>query len=246
MAISIETTVGNLVAEGIHRARVFETYGIDYCCAGSTPLSTACRKAGCTPEDIATALEAADRAAAESGSETTDWRTASLATLIRHIVDTHHGFMKSELPRVADLLAKVRNAHERKHPDLAELEQVFGALRAEIEGHLEKEEQVLFPLIQEMETTRQAGSAHCGSVNNPIRAMEHEHDNAGVALERMRELTQNYTVPPDGCATYAALLDGLAAIERDLHEHIHKENNILHPRATRLEADLLATARGGA
>jgi regulator of cell morphogenesis and NO signaling len=246
MAISIETTVGDLVAEGIHRARVFETYGIDYCCGGKTPLSAACQKAGCSPDDVITSLGEADREAAESGSDTTDWRAASLTALTGHIVDIHHAFMKRELPRLADLLVKVRNAHEGHHPELADLARVFGALRAEIEGHLGKEEQVLFPLIQEMEATRQAGSAHCGSVNNPIRVMEHEHDNAGIALGRMRELTNDYTVPADGCATYAALFDGLAAIERDLHEHIHKENNILHPRAARLEADLLATAQGGA
>jgi len=246
MAISIESTVGELVAEGIHRARVFETYGIDYCCGGRTTLSDACRKAGRTPEEVITALGVADEDAVEAGSETTDWRTTSLTALTRHIVDTHHAFMKRELPRVADLLVKVRNAHEGHHPELAELAQVFGALRAEIEGHLGKEEQVLFPLIQEMEATRQAGTAHCGSVGNPIRVMEHEHDNAGIALRRMRDLTNDYTVPADGCATFAALLDGLAAIERDLHEHIHKENNILHPRAARLEADLLAAARGKA
>ena len=130
--------------------------------------------------------------------------------------------MKRELPRIADLLAKVRNAHEGHHPELADLAGVYGALRAEIEAHLGKEEQVLFPLIQEMEATRQAGNAHCGSVNNPIRVMEHEHDNAGAALAKMRELTDDYTVPADGCATFAAMLDGLAAIERDLHIHIHK------------------------
>ncbi|MBU2500691.1 iron-sulfur cluster repair di-iron protein [bacterium] len=246
MAISIETTVGDLVAEGIHRARVFETYGIDYCCGGKTPLTEACRIAGCTADEVVAALVAADRDAGGGGPETTDWRAASLTKLTTHIVQTHHAFMKRELPRVADLLAKVRNAHGENHPELADLAQVYGALRAELEAHLAKEEQVLFPLIQEMEATRQAGSAHCGSVNNPIGVMEHEHDNAGIALGRMRELTNDYTLPQDGCATFAALLDGLAAIERDLHEHIHKENNILHPRAARLEADLLAAARSGA
>lgn len=246
MAISIESTVGELVAEGIYRARVFETYGIDYCCGGRKTLGEASRTAGCEPEEVVIALVAADQDAAGAGLDPTDWRTASLTGLTRHIVETHHAFMKSELPRIAGLLAKVRGAHEERHPELAELAQVFGALRAEIEAHLGKEEQVLFPLIQEMEATRRAGTAHCGSVSNPIRVMEHEHDNAGAALGRMRELTRGYTVPADGCATYAALLDGLAAIERDLHEHIHKENNILHPRAIRLEAELLAAGQGRA
>jgi regulator of cell morphogenesis and NO signaling len=246
MEISIERTVGDLAAEAIHRTRVFETYGIDYCCGGKTPLAEACRTAGCTADEVVAALVASDRDAAGSGPETTDWRAASLTKLTTHIVQTHHAFMKRELPRVADLLAKVRNAHGENHPELADLAQVYGALRAELEAHLAKEEQVLFPLIQEMEATRRAGTAHCGSVGNPIGVMEREHDSAGVALGRMRQLTDDYTVPQDGCATFAALLDGLAAIERDLHEHIHKENNILHPRAARLETDLLAAARSGA
>lgn len=246
MAISAGSTVGELVAERIHRARVFETYGIDYCCGGTATLVEACRKAGCAPEDVVAALDTADQDTAEAGPDTTDWRATSLTKLTMHIVEIHHAFLKRELPRVADLLAKVRNAHGENHPELADLVQVYGALRAELEGHLAKEEQVLFPLIQQMETTRQAGTAHCGSVGNPIRVMEREHDNAGITLGRMRALTNDYTVPQDGCATFAALLEGLVAIERDLHEHIHKENNILHPRALRLEAELLAAARGGA
>ena len=247
MAISLDTSVGDLAAERINRTRIFESFGIDYCCGGRESLAEACLRAGCSPEVVVQALLVADREADRtSGENPTDWRNASLTELTTHIVATHHAFMKSELPRITELLAKVRNAHEEQHPELADLAQVFGTLRAEIEGHLRKEEQVLFPLIQEMEAKREAGSAHCGSVNNPIRVMEHEHDNAGAALEKMRELTLGFRVPADACNTYAALLDGLAAMERDLHEHIHKENNILHPRAARLEALLLASARGEA
>ncbi len=243
MTISSVRTVGDLAAEAIHRTRVFEAFGIDYCCGGKATLAEACARAGCSPAEVVAALDAADRGAGDPGPEEPDWRTASLSSLTTHIVDTHHAFMKRELPRVGNLLAKVRSAHEANHPELAELDQVYHALRAELEEHLEKEEQVLFPLIREMESTRRAGTAHCGSVGNPIRVMEHEHDSAGIALMRMRGLTGDYCVPLDGCTTYAALCDGLAAIERDLHEHIHKENNILHPRAVRLEADLLASAR---
>ena len=242
MTLSTERTVGDLAAEAIHRTRVFETFGIDYCCGGKTPLADASRTAGCDPAEVVASLEAADREAA-ADPDTTDWRTASLTDLTRHIVDTHHAFMKSELPRVAGLLAKVQSAHGERRPHLQELGRVFSGLRTEIEAHLLKEEQVLFPLIQEMETTSQAGTAHCGSVNNPIGVMEHEHENAGAALARMRELTDGYVMPADGCATFWALYDGLATIERDLHEHIHKENNILHPRASELERSLSATAR---
>ena len=176
-------------------------------------------------------------------TDATDWRTASLSALTNHIVDKHHTFMKRELPRLGEFMDKVLGAHGENHPELTEVASVFAALRLEIEGHLMKEEQVLFPMIQKMEITREVGSAHCGSVNNPIGVMEHEHDNAGEALRRLRVLTGDYTPPADGCPTYQALLAGLAAMERDLHEHIHKENNILHPRAARLETALLAAAQ---
>ncbi|RKZ65594.1 MAG: iron-sulfur cluster repair di-iron protein, partial [Gammaproteobacteria bacterium] len=182
-------------------------------------------------------------AAAVDQIDTTDWRTATLTALTNHIAEKHHAFMKRELPRVGELMAKVLNAHGANHPELDEVARVFEALSLELGDHLMKEEQMLFPIIQEMEITREAGRSHCGSVNNPIGVMEYEHDNAGVALGRLRELTNDYTPPADGCPTYQALLAGLAAMERDLHEHIHKENNILHPRAVRLEVSLLAAAQ---
>ena len=175
-------------------------------------------------------------------NHTTDWRAASLVDLTHHIVTKHHEFMKKELPRIGGLLDKVLSAHGANHPELTTVGTVFSGLRHEIEGHLAKEEQALFPMIQAMEVSGSVPSRHCGSVNNPIRVMEHEHDNAGEALRRLRELTSDYTAPDDGCATYQSLMAGLADMERDLHEHIHKENNILHPRAAELEATLLQTA----
>jgi len=244
MAISRETSVGDLASERIGRIEVFESFGIDYCCGGDRALAEACRAVGREPEIVIEALLQSDRDAAKSAdSDPADWRAATLTALTDHIEATHHAFMKRELPRVGDLMDKVLAAHGENHPELAEVAGVYAALRAEITDHLEKEEQVLFPMIQEMEITREAGGSHCGSVQNPIRVMEHEHDSAGEALRRLRALTSDYTPPADGCATYQALLAGLAAMERDLHEHIHKENNILHPRATQLEASLLGAAR---
>ncbi len=244
MTIEPQASVGNLVSEQIGRLEVFEKFGIDYCCGGKTSLAAASEVAGCDLADVIAALSMNDEdAAAATSVDTTDWRAATLNALTNHIVEKHHTFMKRELPRVGDFMAKVLNAHGANHPELAEVAEVYAALRLEIEDHLKKEEQLLFPMIQEMEITREAGSSHCGSVNNPIGIMEHEHDNAGEALRRLRVLTDQYTAPADGCPTYQALMAGLAAMERDLHEHIHKENNILHPRAAELEASLLDAAR---
>lgn len=245
MSIKPTHTVGDLAAERLARIEVFETFGIDYCCGGKTTLAEASERAGCDAAEVIAALETSDAAQGAAAPEAiTDWRAATLTDLTNHLVATHHEFMKRELPRVGGLMDKVVGAHGENHPEIHETATVFGALRLEIEGHLMKEEQVLFPLIQAMETTRVAGNAHCGTVNNPIGVMEREHDSAGDALRRLRELTDDYTTPADGCTTYRALIEGLAAIELDLHEHIHKENNILHPRAAQLEASLL-TEMGG-
>jgi regulator of cell morphogenesis and NO signaling len=159
---------------------------------------------------------------------------------MNHIVATHHEFLKLEMPRLAQMAAKVRDAHGANHPEVITLQQVFLGLQDELSSHMMKEEMVLFPLIERMEAASRAGAglppAHCGSVNNPIRMMEYEHDNAGRALEQMRHVTNDYTPPADACNTFRALYHGLKEVEADLHQHIHLENNILHPRASRLEA----------
>ncbi|MGD8395636.1 MAG: iron-sulfur cluster repair di-iron protein [Candidatus Eiseniibacteriota bacterium] len=247
MTISHDTRVGDLVSERVGRSEVFERLGIDYCCGGARTLGEAARQVGLEPDEVAEALAASDRAAvAGAPQDSTDWRSATLTALTNHIVETHHAYMKRQLPRVGELMDKVLAAHRERHPELADVANVLAGLRTEIDMHLAKEEQVLFPLIQEMEATGEAGHGHCGSVRNPIAVMEHEHDHAGSALARLRQLTDGYTPPADACATYRALLDALAEMEGDLHRHIHKENNILHPRATQLEASLLAVSTGDA
>jgi len=150
------------------------------------------------------------------------WQTASLADLIDHILTKHHAWLKTELPRLDRLRQKVTAADRATHADsLLPLGETFQALRQELEAHMMKEELVLFPMIR-------AGSS---SVANPIRVMEQEHDSAGLALERMRAVTGNYTLPTDACNSYRALFAGLQELEADLHRHIHLENNILFPRA---------------
>jgi regulator of cell morphogenesis and NO signaling len=147
------------------------------------------------------------------------------------------------LPRLDGLLAKVQKAHSSMHSDmLGQLRHAYDSLRTELEAHLMKEEQILFPLIKETEAFVHGGGAkpvsHCGSVANPIRQMEREHDDAGNELAIMRKLTGGYQLPIDACQTFAALYEGLAAMEADLHEHIHLENNILFPKSIEREAQM--------
>jgi regulator of cell morphogenesis and NO signaling len=243
MAIDPGVIVRDLVIAHPSRIPVLESFGIDYCCGGDQPLETACRAAAIDPTVVLAAIDEADavRVAANDTPER-DWTEATLRELIAEIVDRHHAYLRRELPRVAELLAKVRAAHAANHPELNDVAAVFGLLRNELEDHLVKEERMLFPMIEAMEVTRSIEASHCGSVRNPIGVMEHEHDGAGEALRTLRTLTSDYTPPGDACASYHALLSGLADLERDLHEHIHKENNLLHPRAIELEASLLPTS----
>jgi regulator of cell morphogenesis and NO signaling len=236
MAIDLKRPVGELVAERISRAAVFERFGIDYCCHGQTPLVEACHQLGMSPEEVLGAITLAD--AAPQDTEEPDYVRMPLGGLADEIEATHHAFMKRELPRLEGLLAKVRAAHADRHPELNDIAAVFAGFKDEIDSHLMKEERILFPMIRQLETATSLPTFHCGSVKNPIRVMEHEHDDAGSALARMRALTGGFVAPADGCATYQALMQGLAAVEADLHRHIHKENNILFPKAAALEAGL--------
>jgi len=226
-----ETHVADLVLEEPGRARVFERFGIDYCCGGKTPLSTACAERDL---DLDAVLAALDEAAAGDPGEA-DWTAASLAELCDHIVGQHHAYLSEELPRLRELAVKVARAHGDRHPELAEVEATFTAVADELEQHMAKEELVLFPACVALERGSGGGFAF-GSVANPIAAMVHEHDEVGAGLARLRSLTRGYEPPADACNSYRSLLDRLETLELDTHRHVHEENNVLFPRALALEA----------
>ena len=234
-------TVGDAAARMPAIKAAFEKVGLDYCCGGSRNLQAEMQQHGIT---LAQLIEAMEQTTSDSSGEThRDWTAAPLTELIEHILATHHTFMKRELPRIGHLLTKVTAAHGQQHgPMLHELANTFQGMREEIEQHLFKEEEILFPMIVSIEAFL-AGNAerpisHCGTVLNPIRQMEHEHESAGQALVRMRELTHNYQLPEDACMTFGTLYETFDTMEKDLHEHIHLENNILFPAAVERESTM--------
>jgi regulator of cell morphogenesis and NO signaling len=230
--LDFNTQVGQWVAQRPSTSRVFEAFGIDYCCGGRVSLKQACSERKIDPNDVLAQLEKL----ATSGDNSRDsWLSAPLAALCDHIEQTHHAYLKAELPRLTAMIDKVVRAHSAKHPEMAQVQRAFGDLRAELEPHMFKEEQILFPAIRRLEQSAAPATFPFGTIENPIRMMEHEHDNAGECLLRIRELTADFRVPDDVCNTYRALLDGLKTLEEDLHIHIHKENSILFPRAAQLE-----------
>jgi len=234
---NLGATVRDLVLEKPAAARVFETLGIDYCCGGSQTLAQACRAANRSAEEVSAELQKLDSASSER-----DWRNASLTELAQHIVDKHHAFTQAELARLKGLIPKVVSAHGKNHPELTGLQSIFEELSAELRAHMMKEEELLFPYIAEMEEAerlnRRPPTPMFGTVQNPVAAMIMEHEAAGQAFEKMREITKGYTVPPDGCASYQALYQALPVFAADLHQHIHLENNILFPRSVELEGNL--------
>jgi regulator of cell morphogenesis and NO signaling len=234
---TLERTVGQLVTERPGRARIFESFGIDYCCGGKKPLEVACREKGVDPKTVLGVLAVLDEQRPDATE--TDWSQAGLTELADHIERSHHASLKRELPRLSFLTTKVAHAHGGHRPELVELRDVFDAFRAELEAHMAKEEHVLFPLCRKLDAGVPTRS-HCGSVANPIRVMVQEHDDAGDALARMRSLTDGYAVPPGACNTYRAMLAALAELELDMHRHVHKENSILFPKAIDAESRLVA------
>lgn len=230
-------TVREIALEQPTSIRVFEQYGIDYCCGGRKPLSEACAARSLEVDAVIAALETA---AAGAEKPAVDVTGKSLAGLCAHIVATHHEYVKRELPRLAVLAEKVVNRHGETHPELPVIQVAVARLGEELTQHLGKEEIVLFPYIAKLERALAEGlprPASCfGTVSNPIAMMTQEHDDAGLLLEVIRIKSRQFTPPDGACPTYHAFYDGLREFEQDLHQHIHLENNVLFPRAIELEA----------
>ena len=234
MNLALRTTVRDIVLENPQAARVFESFGIDYCCGGNRPLDEACRLANAAVETV---LEVLRRPVTVEEVLDGRWNSASLEELADHIIETHHAFVRRESPRLADLLQKVRGRHATIHPELGRLEELFAGLASELADHMLKEEGILFPMIKRLEEATRADGAVGASfrgIEFPIQRMMAEHDDAGEALTGIHSLTAAFQPPADACTSFRALYQGLEEFERDLHRHIHLENNILFPRAVEM------------
>jgi regulator of cell morphogenesis and NO signaling len=217
--------------------RVFEKLGIDYCCGGNKSLEQACGEANLQIQQVLESLKSA--ATSADGEQKGDWPTAPLADLIAHINTTHHKHTREEIAGLGPLLDKLCGVHGDKHRELLEIREKFRALAQELSTHMMKEEMVLFPYIERMEESVIAGEPILpppfGTVNNPVAMMMHEHDSAGNLLRSMRSLSDGYQPLASACVSHKTLYAALADFERDLHQHIHLENNVLFPRAVEME-----------
>lgn len=230
-------TVREIALEMPVTTRVFEEFKIDYCCGGRKMFMDACRNVGANPEIV---LKKIDDVLENAEQDEFDWlKTATLGELVDYIEEKHHIFTKYELEHLPSLMDKVARVHGDHHPELLELKDIFQTLCDDLNPHLRKEEVVLFPYIKELEETNSKGISASfppfGTVQNPVRMMMSEHDTAGDLLRKMRELSGDYTLPEGACPSFTGLYHRFAELERDLHQHIHLENNLLFPKAIELE-----------
>jgi regulator of cell morphogenesis and NO signaling len=209
----VDTTLGDIVATNPAAARVLDRLGLDFCCHGDRTLDEASRAAGLDPATVA-----ADLAAVPTAGDTS-WTELDPPALADHIVEVHHRYLREELPPVEALAAKVHTVHGERHPELADVERLVRALRADLVPHLDKEEAILFPAIHALAEGKR--DLPFGSIGNPIAVMAAEHDGAGDILAELRSVTGGYAVPADGCASYTMLYERLEELERDTHLHIH-------------------------
>lgn len=236
-------TIREIALEAPETTRVFEEFKIDYCCGGRKSIQEACAAAGIDPEVVTARIESAisDHSDRDSSG---DVEKRSASELIDHIIAKHHIYTADETERLVPLMDKVCSKHGEQHPDLFELQTTFLALADSLIPHMRKEEMVLFPYIQSLESlssgNRIATPPHFGSVENPIRMMMVDHEADGARLRQMRETSTDYTLPEGACPSFTALYAGLEDLEKDLHRHIHLENNVLFPAAVELERNALS------
>lgn len=236
--VSSADTVAAVVLRHPGAIPVFEQLGLDYCCGGGLLLRDAVAAKQLDWEQVKAQIERAIDAA--PGEDVpSSWTDAPLSDLIAHILDRYHAKLREDLPMLTTMGEKVWAAHGERHLEIRDVATVFSDMRAELESHMMKEEHILFPFIEQLETGMGHRHPMLGHIASPIGVMRHEHDSAGTALARMRTLTSGYDTPADGCTTFNTYYDGLARVERDLHEHIHLENNVLFPRAEALEERVL-------
>ena len=228
MTITELTPIGNIATAIPSSVRIFQDHGLDFCCGGTRALGAVCHERGLSFAATVTAIEASTATAADDR----DWTRQPLAALIEHIVTTYHDTLRTELPRLQAMAARVSQSHGTRAPDLLQIVQSIDALAADLLAHMRKEEVVLFPAIRAIDE----GRADTVWLAAPVSVMEREHEDAGALLNDLRERTGGYTPPEGACATTRALYQGLEELERSMHVHVHLENNVLFPRALGREA----------
>ena len=234
----VEKTLAEIVTDNIRSAIVFEEFGLDFCCKGNRSLKAACSDKNLDMQKVLNELTNLS----DNGNGKENPNEWQLDFLVDYIINNHHQYVRRMIPVISLHADKVASVHGNNHPETLRIADLFLAVRQELEGHMMKEERVLFPQIKQMVINQKENSQFFpppfGTIQNPIRMMEYEHTSAGDALYQIREMSNNYSHPEDACNTFKALYSELKEFEEDLHKHIHLENNILFPKSIELENQL--------
>lgn len=234
-----EETIGQIVARDYRKAQVFKNLGIDFCCGGKKTIAEVCEKKGIDPAEVERQLEAVKGEATNSENDFQNW---DLGFLSDYIINTHHRYVRDNTTFILEIAQKVVRVHGDRHPELVRVAQLFERIGNDLTLHMVKEEKILFPFIKELAQVYNSGgmlpSANFGKISVPIQVMDSEHEQVGGDFETIREITGNYTLPPDACSSYTILFKKLEEYENDLHRHVHLESNILFPKAIQLEKEL--------
>jgi regulator of cell morphogenesis and NO signaling len=237
MTFNSDTKVNEIALSNSGARHILENAGIDYCCGGGKSLQKACLQANVSAEDILLRLRQNSEPLMPDEAQ---WTSATLAELTKHIQERHHHYVRDAIPRLRLLLGKIREKHGSRHSELVQIERLFADVAREMLMHMQKEEQILFPFIVVLERAADGNGSveppFFQTVRNPIYSMMKEHDSAGELMRQIRAASSGYKPPADACTSYQAALQGLDEFEKDLHLHVHLENNILFPRAVELEA----------
>ncbi|MFN8335398.1 MAG: iron-sulfur cluster repair di-iron protein [Cyclobacteriaceae bacterium] len=235
-------TLGAIVSDNYKAASIFEKHGIDFCCQGNRNFSDACKEAGLDAEKIAKEI---DELTVEPNTAV-NFKHWPLDVLADHIFKNHHQYIEQVTPTIKNLLLKICNVHGSRHPELLEIQEIFNTTTGELAVHMKKEELILFPFIKKLFYAKEKGvptdSTLFRSVASPIQKMNEDHLDEGAQLAKMAELSNNFTPPEDACITYQTTYKLLKEYEKDMHLHIHLENNILFPRALEIERELVQKA----
>ena len=228
-----EETLGEIAVKDLRKAQIFKKYGLDFCCGGKKTVRQACAEKGLDVTKVEYELQQADKNFATKPLPYNDW---SIDFLADYIVNTHHSYVQKTLPDIVTYATKVASVHGNLHPELLTIQKLVDEINTELSAHLVAEETVLFPSIKELVASKKSAKpSPFGTVDYIINTMELEHETVGENLEKIRALSNNYTLPQDACASYGLLYRLLDEFEDDLHTHIHLENNILFPKALALE-----------
>lgn len=234
MALTPTTTLAEIASSNPKFPQQLERLGLDYCCGGKQTLDEACRLQKLDVDVVLASLNSQPTEAESSGS----WIEMAPAELVDHLQATHHQYLKQALPRLDELAAKVSNIHGERHPELIQVAKVLQQIRAALEPHLIKEEEMVFPLIRTLASRSEFRSAPQGPLGEQLAELESEHAAVGALLEQLRTLTRGYQAPAETCASTQALMAGLAELESDTHLHVHKENNHLVPAVIAMDQQL--------